>query len=301
MTSGHSHSAAGRHAGGLRRAIGVSVVLLVVELVAAFATGSLALLADAGHVFADISGMALSLAAVRLAARPPTGARSFGLYRLEILAAAGNAVLLLGIALVIVIGAVGRIAQPPNIEAGPMVVVALFALAIDLVALRFLGAGREASLTMRGAYLEVAGDLLGAGAVLVAGLVILAGGPLAADAIASIAVAALIVPRTVALLRESVDILLEASPRGVDMAEVERHVLEAPGVVGVHDLHAWTITSGMRVVSAHVVLAPEAQPGDVLDHLGMCLTKDFDIAHSTFQLETPEHVRWEARSAQPQH
>ena len=141
----------------------------------------------------------------------------------------------------------------------------------------------------------------GAVAVLVAGVVILVTGWRQADAVASVVVAILIVPRTVGLLRESMDVLLEATPKGVELAEVERHIREAPGVIDVHDLHAWTITSGMNVVSAHVVLAEDGRPGDVLDHLGRCLADDFDIKHSTFQLETPEHVLWEARSAQPQH
>ncbi len=122
-----------------------------------------------------------------------------------------------------------------------------------------------------------------------------------ADAVASLLVAVLIVPRTVFLLRESVDVLLEATPKGVDLTVVERHIREAPGVIDVHDLHAWTITSGMNVLSAHVVLGEDAQPGDVLDHLATCLSADFDINHSTFQLETPEHVLWEARKEQAQH
>ena len=154
---------------------------------------------------------------------------------------------------------------------------------------------------MKGAYLEVLGDVLGAGVVLVAGLIILTTGWTEADAVASIAVALLIIPRTVGLLRESMDVLMEATPRGVDLDHVRQHILDAPGVRDVHDLHAWTITSGMNVVSAHVVLDPDAQAGDVLDHLGQCLADDFDINHSTFQLETPEHVVWESRSAQPQH
>ncbi|MFL5715366.1 MAG: cation diffusion facilitator family transporter, partial [Chloroflexota bacterium] len=132
-------------------------------------------------------------------------------------------------------------------------------------------------------------------------IVIIATGWTQADAVASMVVAILIVPRTLALLRESLDVLMEATPKGVDLDHVRQHILEAPGVSDVHDLHAWTITSGMNVVSAHVVLSPEAKPGDVLDHLGACLSDDFDVNHSTFQLETPEHVVWEARSAQPQH
>jgi cobalt-zinc-cadmium efflux system protein len=297
----HSHSAAGRHAGPFAAAIAIGVVVLALELVAGIAANSLALLADAGHVFADVSGMALSLVAIRLAARPPTDNRSFGLYRLEMLAAAINAVLLLVIAIVVAIEAIRRFAAPPDVQPSLVIVVAGLALVANLVSLRLLAPGQSESLTLRGAYLEVAGDLMGAFAVLVAGLVILATGWRPADAVASLVVAVLIVPRTVRLLRDSVDVLLEATPKGVDLADVERHIREAPGVMDVHDLHAWTITSGMNVVSAHVVLAEDAKPGDILDHLGTCLSADFDINHSTFQLETPEHVLWEARAEQAQH
>jgi cobalt-zinc-cadmium efflux system protein len=297
----HSHSAAGRHAGSLRTAIVVLGALLIVELAAGIAANSLALLADAGHVFADVSGMLLSLVAIRVAARPPTGARSFGLYRLEMLVAAANAVLLLGIAVVVLVEAVRRLAAPPDVQPGLVIVVAIVALAGNVAALRLLAGGQRESLTMRGAYLEVVGDLLGAAAVLVAGLVIALTGWHPADAVASILVAVLIVPRTLRLLRDSVDVLLEATPKNVDLADVERHIREAPGVIDVHDLHAWTITSGMNVVSAHVVLAEDGKPGDVLDHLGTCLADDFDVNHSTFQLETPEHVLWEARAEQAQH
>ena len=297
----HSHSAAGRHAGSLAAAIGIGIVILVLELIAGIAANSLALLADAGHVFADVSGMALSLVAIRLAARPPSDTRSFGLYRLEMLAAAVNAVLLLVIAIVVAVEAVRRFGAPPDVQPSLLIVVAVLALAGNLVSLRLLAPGQGESLTVRGAYLEIAGDLLGALAVLGAGLAILVTGWRPADAVASLVVAVLIVPRTVRLLRDSVDVLLEATPKGVDLTDVERHIREAPGVIDVHDLHAWTITSGMNVVSAHVVLGPEARPGDILDHLGTCLAADFDINHSTFQLETPEHVLWEARAEQSQH
>ena len=269
-------------------------MVLAAEFVAGIASNSLALLADAGHVFADISGIALSLVAIWLAARPRTGGRTFGLYRLEILAATANGLLLLAISVVILVEGVRRFVAPPAIEAPLVVVVAAFALAANVISLRLLTPGRRESLNVRGAYLEVLGDLLGAGAVLVAGIAIYLTGWRQADAVASIVIGLLIVPRTVSVLRESVDVLLEATPKGVDMAHVRQHILEAPGVSDVHDLHAWTITSGMNVMSAHVVLAADGQPGDVLDHLGQCLSDDFDIAHSTFQLETPEHVRLEA-------
>jgi len=296
----HSHSAAGRHAGSLAGAIAIGLLILALELIAGFAANSLALLADAGHVFADVSGIALSLVAIRIAARPPTGGRSFGLYRLEMLAAAANAVLLLLIAAVIVVEAIRRFIAPPDVQPGIVAVVAAAAIVGNVAALRLLAPGQGESLTVRGAYLEIAGDLLGSIAVLLSGVVILITGWRPADALASLLVAILIVPRTVMLLRDSVDVLLEATPKGVDLDDVERHILEAPGVTGVHDLHAWTITSGMNVVSAHVVLGEDANPGDILDHLGMCLSDDFDVKHSTFQLETPEHVRWEARAEQAQ-
>lgn len=294
-------SAAGRHRRRLAAALAVSATILVGELVAGIASNSLALLADAGHMFADVVGMALSLGAIAIASRPRTTDRTFGVYRLEILAASLNAVVLLGIGVVILIEAVRRFAEPPEVRSSIVVMVAALALLANAASLRFLGHGRQVSLNIRAAYIEVLSDLLGAAAVLVAGLVIALTGWHQADAVASIVIAVLIVPRTLALLRDSVDVLLEATPKGVEMTEVERHILEAPGVRAVHDLHAWTITSGMNVVSAHVVLGPEAMPGDVLDHLGRCLSDDFDIDHSTFQLETPEHVLWEADASMPQH
>jgi cobalt-zinc-cadmium efflux system protein len=294
-------SAAAQHWRRLAAALAISATILAIELVAGVTSHSLALLADAGHMFADVVGMALSLGAIAIAARPRTTGRTFGLYRLEILAASVNAVLLLGIGVVILVEAIRRLAEPPEVGSSIVIAVAALALVGNAASLRFLGHGRAASLNLGAAYLEVLGDLAGAAAVLVAGLVIASTGWRQADAVASIIIAVLVAQRTVALLRESVDVLLEATPKGVDMSEVERHILEAPGVQAVHDLHAWTITSGMNVVSAHVVLGPEVPPGDVLDHLGRCLSDDFDIDHSTFQLETPEHVVWEARSAQPRH
>ncbi len=279
----------------------VSVGILLVELVAGIASNSLALVADAGHVFADVSGMALALVAIWLANRPAAARRSFGLYRLEILAAAANALLLLAVSLFVIWEGIRRFSQPPDVDSTVVIVVALFALAANLVSAALLARGRAQSFLIRGAYLEVVGDLLGALAVLVAGIIIATTGFLAADAVASIVIGILILPRAWGLLRDSVDVLLEATPKGVDLAEVRRHVLEAPGVEAVHDLHAWTITNGMNVVSAHVVLGPDANPGAVLDHLGLCLSGDFDIDHSTFQLETPEHVLWEGRASQVQH
>jgi cobalt-zinc-cadmium efflux system protein len=294
-------SAAEQHWRRLAAALAISATILAAEVVAGIASNSLALLADAGHMLADVVGMALSLGAIAIASRPRTVGRTFGLYRLEIVAASLNAVLLLAISVVILIEAVRRFAEPPDVGSEIVLIAATGALVANAASLRLLGHGRQASLNIRSAYLEVLGDLLGSVAVLAAGLVIALTGWRQADALASIVIAVLIVPRTLAVLSDSVDVLLEATPKGVDMAEVERHILEAPGVREVHDLHAWTITSGMNVVSAHVVLGPEGVPGDVLDHLGQCLSDDFDIDHSTFQLETPEHVLWEADASMTQH
>lgn len=297
----HHVSAAGQQRSRLAAALVISIAVLVVELFAGLAADSLALLADAGHVFADASGMAISLAAVWIANRPTSGGRSYGLYRLEILAASANALLLLAVSLYVIWEGIRRLAAPPDTNAGLVVVVAVFALAANAVSLWLLSGGRHESMTIRGAYLEVLGDMLGAGAVLVAGVVILATGFQQADALASILIGVLILPRAWSLLRDSADVLLEATPKGVDLDEVRRHILDSPGVEAVHDLHAWTITSGMNVVSAHVVMGPAGEPGTLLDHLGACLSADFDIGHSTFQLKMPEHVLWEARAVHAQH
>jgi cobalt-zinc-cadmium efflux system protein len=297
----HVHSAAHEHRGGLLRAIGLSVGVLVVELVAGLLSGSVALLADAGHVFADVSGMALSTVAISIANRRPSADRSFGLYRVVILAACVNAILLLGIAAFVILEGLSRLREPADVQAPVMIVVAAGALAANLFALWSLRRGQAASLTMRAAYLEVLGDALGALLVLIAGAVVAATGFRGADGLAAIAIGALILPRTWRLLRDSIDVLLEGTPRDVDITEVRRHILEAPGVSAVHDLHAWTITSGMNVVSAHVVLDPEADPATLIDHLSDCLAGDFDIDHSTFQLETAEHMLWEGRAERAQH
>ena len=294
-------SAAGRHRSALRAALAVSLVIFVVELVASYASHSLALLADAGHVFADASGMALSSVAVWLAHRETHTNRSYGLFRVEVLAANLNAVLLLGISAFVIWQGVLRIAEPEPVDGTVMAIVALVALGANAASLGLLRRDLGESLTLRGAYLEVLGDTLGAAAVLIAGLVVVATGLHAADGAAAVLIGILIIPRAWRLLRDTLDVLMEATPKGVDLEAVRRHILDAPGVAAVHDLHAWTITSGMNVVSAHVVLQPDADPGRLIDHLGDCLAGDFDIDHSTFQLETPEHVLWEGRASRTRH
>ena len=229
------------------RLVGVFVLtaaVLVIEIVGGDLTDSLALLADAGHLLTDTVGIGLALGAIWFAGRPPTEARTFGYLRLEILAAVANAVLLLGIAVIVVVEAIRRLADPPDILAGPMLVIALIGGVANLIGHAPATPPQRDSLNMRGAYLEVLSDLLGSIAVVIAAIVILLTGWTPIDALASLAIGALILPRTLRLLREAVDVLLEASPKGLDIDDVRRHILDAPGVADVHDLHAWTITSG---------------------------------------------------------
>jgi len=282
----HTHSAAGAHRGRLRIVLGISSAIFVTEVVVGLTANSLALLADAGHVLADIIGTALALLAISLAARPATRERSFGFYRFEILAAVVNALILFAIAGYVLFEAWRRLFESQDVATGPMLIVAAGALLANGVAVGLLRAGQSESLNLRGAYLEVLNDAFGAAAVLVAGLVIRFAGFLQADAIAAGLIGLLILPRTWGLLREAVDVLLEATPKNVDMTKVREHILEASGVRDVHDLHAWTITSGLNVLSAHVIVDDGATNADVLDALCRCLATQFDIEHSTFQLET---------------
>jgi cobalt-zinc-cadmium efflux system protein len=293
MSHAHEHTSARRP---LAMALALILGLMAGEVVFGILAGSLALLADAGHMLTDATGIGLSLLAIWFAGRPATSGRTFGYYRLEILAAVANAVLLLGVGGFVLVEGVRRLLSPPDVGSGVMLVFGLVAMAGNGVSVWLLRRGQRESLNIRGAFLEVLSDLLGALAVVVSAVVIALTGFLRADPLASILIGLLILPRTWRLLREAVDVLLEATPRNVDLEEVRRHILEAPGVADVHDLHAWTITSGVNVVSAHVVLQPRAEPPAVLDHLCDCLAGDFDIEHSTFQLESSDRRRVEEAS-----
>jgi len=293
----HAHgSAAAANRGRLVAVLALSLAILGVEVVGGIVANSLALLADAGHMLTDVAGVGMALLAIWFAGRSPTNGRTFGYLRVEILAAVANAVLLFGVAGFILYGAWRRLSEPPEIASGLMLVVALVGLAANAASLYLLRDAQRQSLNMRGAYLEVMGDFIGSAAVIVAAVVIALTGWTTADAVASALIGLLILPRTFALLREATDVLLEATPKGVDMDHVRQHILDAPGVVDCHDLHAWTITSGMNVVSAHVILADGADAAATLDALCACLSDDFDIEHSTFQLETVDRRRVEERS-----
>ncbi len=266
---------------------------MLVEAATALLTGSLALLSDAGHMFTDVLGIGMALAAIttarrtgeRRAARGGTGQRTFGLYRLEVLAALGNAVLLFGVAGYVLVEAVRRFTSPPEVLAGPMLAVAVAGLAANLVAFALLRGGAKESLNVRGAYLEVLGDIFGSAGVIVAAAVIALTGWRYADPLIAAAVGLFILPRTWQLARAAVHILVQAAPAHLDVAAVRERLGGLPGVGDVHDLHVWTLASGMEVASAHLALRPEAQVGPVLAAARESLRDEFRIEHATLQVE----------------
>lgn len=300
MGAGHDHGGHGGHGAGraadrrrLWLVLAVTGGVAVVELVGALLSGSLALLADAGHMFTDTAAIVLALSASYVATLPASPRRTFGYHRAEILAALINAVVLLGVCGYLAVAGVRRLLDPAPVEAGLMLVFAGVGLAANLVSLALLAARQGQSLNMRGAFLEVLGDAFGSVAAIVAGVVVLATGWERADSIASLAIAVLILPRAWSLLRDCTRVLLESAPPGVEVETVRHHLLHADGVVDVHDLHAWLITSGMPALSAHVTVTDEALAdrgvGAVLDDLAACVAEHFDIDHATFQVEPQSH------------
>ncbi len=271
----------------------ITLVVFVVQVIGGVAANSLALIADAGHVLADVGGVGLALAAMWIAARPPSDKRTFGYYRAEILAAVINAVVLMGIALFVLYEAWQRLINPPEVAGTLMLGFALVGLVGNGISLYLLRGADRQGLNMRAAYLEVLTDLLGSVLVVIAAVTIAATGVTAVDALASAIIGLLILPRTWSLLSEAVGVLLEATPKGMKLAEVRDHLMRAEGVVDIHDLHVWTITSGMLVASAHVVVRNDAKPASVLAELNECLASDFDVEHSTLQLETEDRRRYE--------
>jgi len=269
--------------------IGIIAGVLIIEVIGAWITGSLALLADAGHMFADLAGLIIALTATIVAARPATDRQTFGYQRAEVFGALLNGLILVAVAGFVVFGAVNRLlsGEVTEVLAGPMLVVAI----VGLLLLRPTASG---SINMRGAYLEVLGDTLGSVAVIVAAIVILTTGFAQADAIASLVIAAMIVPRAFSLLRDVVRVFSESAPADTDVQEIRQHLEGTPGVVAVHDVHVWAITSGSHVFSAHIVVEPEllasGRSSELLKQLSECLSHHFDVDHSTFQLEPADHA-----------
>jgi cobalt-zinc-cadmium efflux system protein len=299
---GHSHgisaTGTGKHRKRLVAVLCITLAVVLIQVIGAVLSGSLALLADAGHMLSDAAGVSIALLAAWIAARPASNQRTYGYQRAEVLAALANALVLIVIAVVIVTEAVARLSTTPAVRTDVMLSAAALGAVANLVSLLILRGAHKESLNVRGAYLEVLGDLLGSIAVIAAGIVILVTGYQAADTVASIVIAFMIVPRAWHLLRDVVDVLLEASPKGVDIKLIREHIMAVDGVVSVHDIHIWTITSGVPVFSAHVVVEDDALSASgadrVLDKLVTCLGSHFDTEHCTFQLEPVSHAEHEA-------
>ncbi|MGH3321112.1 MAG: cation diffusion facilitator family transporter [Streptosporangiaceae bacterium] len=291
---GHAH---GVSAGADQRYLGAALALIVAymaaEVAVAVISGSLALLADAGHMLADAGALAAAVVAIRLARRPAQGPWTYGLKRAEILSAAGNGVTLLVIAALIGYEAVRRLINPPPVEGLALLVVAVVGVAVNLAATWVLAKANRRSLNIEGAFQHILTDLYAFAGTAAAGLVIYLTGYVRADPAASLLVVALMAWAAWRLMRASGRVLLQAAPADVDLADIRRHLLDTRGVRGVHDLHVWTVTSGLPVLSAHVVVDEETMTdscgGGVLDQLQGCLYGHFDVEHSTFQLEPAGH------------
>lgn len=296
-THSHSHShaiAANADRRYLVIALALIVGFMIVEVIVAVVSGSLALLSDAGHMLTDAGAIAASLWAINLAARPARGIWTFGFKRAEILSAAANGITLLVISALVAVEAIHRLLDPPPVEGGPVLVVAIFGIIVNLVAVWVLAKANRSSLNVEGSFQHILTDLYGFIATAAAGLVVLTTGFTRADAIASLIVVALMLHAAWGLLRDSGRILLEGAPEGVDLDQVRKHLLETGHVHDVHDLHVWTVTSDLPALSAHVVLDEscfhDGHAPLILDQLQNCLTGHFDVEHSTFQLEPAGHA-----------
>lgn len=290
MSGSHGSIRAGaRHRGRLAAAFALLGVFMVVEVVAGLASRSLALLSDAGHMFTDVLGLGMSLAAIQLASRGSERRhRTFGLYRLEILAALANAVLLFGVAVYVLVEAIGRFDDPPEVLGAPMLIVASLGLVANLVAFALLRHGSKESLNVQGAYLEVLSDTVGSVGVITAAIVIQLTDWGWVDPAVGIAIGLWILPRTWRLGSQAVRILVQAAPPGTDLDAIETALAHLHGVVDVHDLHVWTLTSEMEVASAHLMVRAGTDGHAVLDQ-ARALLRDHRIDHATLQIEPDDH------------
>jgi cobalt-zinc-cadmium efflux system protein len=294
MGGGHVHATGRDTTRRLGIALAISMSLLVVDVLGAVLSGSLALLADAAHVLSDSFGLTLALAAAVLARRPTSPERTWGYLRAEVLAAATQAAVLLAVGGYVMFEAVRRLLDPPEVASATMILFGAIGLAGNAVAILVLAGARHQNLNMRAAFLEVVNDALGSAAVLIAAVTIALTGWQRADAVASLLIGALILPRTWWLLRESLDVLLESTPRNLDLSDVREHIESVPHVRDVHDLHASRVATDLPVLTAHVVVDDscfvDGQLPQLLDQLQECLAGHFDVAHSTFQFEMASHV-----------
>jgi len=296
MHGGHGHapsagnapagsSAAARHKSRLLMALGLTLTYMGAEVAGGLITGSLALLADAAHMLTDAGGLALALLAIRFGERPATPQRTYGYLRAEILSALANAVVLLVLTIYILYEAYRRFVNPPEVLGWPMMLVAAVGLVVNLISMRLLASGSSDSLNLKGAYFEVLSDMLGSLGVIVAALIIMGTGWKLADPIIGAGIGLFIIPRTWSLLRQATHILLEGTPPHVDVGLMEQSIAAIPGVAAVHDLHVWTITSGLDAMSAHVTVRDAAENIRVLSDVRVLVKERFGIDHITVQVE----------------
>ncbi len=285
----HAHDASASNQRRLLVVLGLTTAYLLAEVVGGLLTGSLALLADAGHMLADMFGLTMSLAALRIAARPATARNTFGFHRAEILAAVANAVLLLGIASVVLYEAWHRFSEPEPVASVPMLFVAAGGLIVNMIGFKVLHGAAHQSLNLRGALLEVVADMLGSVGAILAAITIMLTGWYQADPLVSVLVALFILPRAWTLLRSGLDVLLEATPAHLDLANIVGAMQQTPGVAAVHDVHAWTISSGYVAMSAHVQ-ASGRPSSDVLHDLQTLLRENLHVDHVTLQVESADHM-----------
>jgi cobalt-zinc-cadmium efflux system protein len=285
MGHAHNHSAAGKNKKRLAIVLALTTAYLVAEVIGGLLTHSLALLADAGHMLTDVAGLVLALLAIRFAERPATPERTYGYYRIEILAALVNAVVLIGISLYILYEAYERFRNPPEVQSGGMLAVALVGLVVNIAGIYLLKSASEESLNMKGAYFEVLSDMLTSIGVIAAGIIMLTTGWYYADPIISAGIGVFILPRTWMLLRDAVGVLLEGTPHDVNLAALRESIRTVEGVADVHDLHVWSLTSGINAMSVHAVLADHSLHDEVLAAVQKKVTSEFKIAHATVQVE----------------
>lgn len=292
MTAAHTHvpRAGRRHLRPLTIAFGLVVAFMVVEAVAGYLTGSLALISDAGHMATDALGLGMALAAIVAADRASSGnGRTFGLYRLEIIAALANAVLLFAVAGYVLYEAIQRFRDPPEVATTPMLAVAVAGLVVNIIGWRLLRTGAAESLNIKGAYLEVVADLAGSAGVMVAALIMILTGWVYADPLFAALIGLFILPRAWRLGHQALRILVQAAPPGIDLDRIQSELGSIPGVLDVHDLHVWTLTSEMDVATVHLMTSATTDPHPVLDRARDILQDNHGIAHATLQVEPETH------------
>jgi cobalt-zinc-cadmium efflux system protein len=309
MGAGHSHGpsldevgAAGDFRKRLAIAFGLTFSIFIVQAVGSILTGSLALLTDTAHMLTDTSGLLVALIAATLILRPPSPKRTWGFRRIEVVAALGQAALLLAVGVFTAIEGVRRLFEPPEVPSGELLIYGIIGLVANVVAISVLASSRGANFNMRAAFLEVLNDALGSVGVIVAAIVIATTGFQQADALAALFIAALIVPRAIILMRDTTRVLMEFTPKGLDLDEIRRHIEELEHVKGVHDLHASTVGTGLPTLTAHVVVEDacftDGHAAEVLQDVKNCVAEHFDVAvhHSTFQIETGQISQHEPAS-----